>query len=603
MPGRGAEALYSLASLAFTGGLPPSVSSWFLGGRLIALAKDGDVPTGLASQRKLRPIAIGSVLARAVSMVAAHQFRLRFAAYLQPPPPGSHLPTRQPDGSPWPAQVGVACGSGLEFVAHSVRAILDEHPDWVDCALDCTNAFNSIHRRAFMSVVAERFPGLWDWVSALYGAPAELYVRRAGSDAPAVVLSRCGTRQGDPLGAQLFALGLHPVLLAISSLLGDRGVVVAYADDVHILAPPAVLASILPQIAGSTPPAVPPHPAPPLPDPRFLSVGLSLAPGKATFYGPSLAQPGTRAATSAALWPAVRALADPSVPLDTSMARMLRGDGSAVAEGHPVLGVPIGTDTYAAAFVERYAARAERLIGILDHLLLCDDRAHCAAGARAYAPDERDLLLRFCVATRLRHFLRTIPPGVASDIFRRFDDAVHCARMRPLGPVVPTDIHHFALVPLCPGALVDMVSSLIGLRRLPSHLGMMLAGTARGALFGTTCGRGSHRWQGGSLPSLGRWVGLPTSGLLLLLLIASLMRVRVSPSCLAMLSSSLLTPASLRSTAASPTAASPPPLSRLASLPPTLMMARARIARTCFTPLTRSTLLAIHTPRGPPRLW
>ena len=54
--------------------------------------------------------------------------------------------------------MGVACRSGVEFTAHSVRALLDEHRDWVDLALDVTNAFNSIHRRAFLSVVAERFP-------------------------------------------------------------------------------------------------------------------------------------------------------------------------------------------------------------------------------------------------------------------------------------------------------------------------------------------------------------------------------------------------------------------------------------------------------------
>ena len=41
-------------------------------------------------------------------MVAAKQFKYRFAAYLQPPP-GSTNPPTQPDGSPWPVQVGVAC--------------------------------------------------------------------------------------------------------------------------------------------------------------------------------------------------------------------------------------------------------------------------------------------------------------------------------------------------------------------------------------------------------------------------------------------------------------------------------------------------------------
>ena len=112
------------------------------------------------------------------------------------------------------------------------EATLDKNPGWVDVALDCKNAFNSITRSAFMRVIAERFPGLWDWAYTLYGAPTELYVRRDGMP-PEIIRSLCGTRQGCPLGAQFFCLGLHPLLLAIQSMLGDRGVVVAYCDDIH----------------------------------------------------------------------------------------------------------------------------------------------------------------------------------------------------------------------------------------------------------------------------------------------------------------------------------------------------------------------------------
>ena len=157
VPGRGAHALSALLSLFFDGGIPEAVRPWFLGGRLIALRKPGDDEKGGPPSRKLRPIAIGSTIGRAVSMVAAHQFRDRFAAFLQPPPPGA--PGRlQPSGAPWPAQVGVACRSGVEFITHTARAILDEHPDWVDVALDVRNAFiqldppASLHERRRLSL-------------------------------------------------------------------------------------------------------------------------------------------------------------------------------------------------------------------------------------------------------------------------------------------------------------------------------------------------------------------------------------------------------------------------------------------------------------------
>ena len=66
--GRGAIALYRLGCILYSGQLPADVRSWFLGGRLIALSKDGDKPDGSASERKLRPIAIGSVIARWLSL-------------------------------------------------------------------------------------------------------------------------------------------------------------------------------------------------------------------------------------------------------------------------------------------------------------------------------------------------------------------------------------------------------------------------------------------------------------------------------------------------------------------------------------------------------
>ena len=104
------------------------------------------------------------------------------------------------------------CGltsSGLEVLTHSVTALLEAHPDWVDAAVDFRNAFNALHRREFFSVVESSFPDLLPWVSTMYSCPTELFYRLDDSTS-ATIESRCGTRQGCPLGAQLFALGLHP---------------------------------------------------------------------------------------------------------------------------------------------------------------------------------------------------------------------------------------------------------------------------------------------------------------------------------------------------------------------------------------------------------
>ena len=261
-PGRGADALWGLVELLYAGGLPPAVRPWFLGGRLIALRKEGDSP----SSRKVRPIAIGSVLARVVSMIAARQFHPQFAAQLQPPLPDEpDRPRTQPDGSPWPIQIGLT-SSGLDLLVHTTSALLDTHPDWLDAACDVRNAFNALHRREFFAAIASSFPDLLPWISTMYSSPTELYFRT--DDAFATILSRCGVRQGCPLGAQLFALGLHPLLCRLQRLVGTRGVVIAYADDIHILAPPAVVREALLALIATHPPP----PSPPTPDFKQLDV-------------------------------------------------------------------------------------------------------------------------------------------------------------------------------------------------------------------------------------------------------------------------------------------------------------------------------------------
>ena len=45
-----------------------------------------------------------------------------------------------------------------------------------------------------------------------------------------VITSSCGTRQGCPLGAQLFALWLQPFLCSLARLVGENGSVIAYAE-------------------------------------------------------------------------------------------------------------------------------------------------------------------------------------------------------------------------------------------------------------------------------------------------------------------------------------------------------------------------------------
>jgi len=149
------------------------------------------------------------------------------------------------------------------------------------------------------------------------------------------------------------------------------------------------------------------------------------------------------------LGPSIRLLGDPKLPSFQAKAdAILRGDGSTIAPGHPVLGCPVGTDAHVEQVIKTSAEKAAALIPILDRLLLSND------SSGSYAPDERDIHLRFCVWPRLRHLLRTVRPGLGDATFRAFDSLVIEARLKPLltpdGPTrhAFTHIHPYYLTSL-----------------------------------------------------------------------------------------------------------------------------------------------------------
>src|SRR5437899_1316571 len=89
--------------------------------------------------------------------------------------------------------------------------------------LDFRNAFNSLHREEIFSEVRRNIPEILPYVTLAYGGSSRL---RFGSS---TVLSAEGTQQGDPLGALLFCLAIHPLLESLSSDL-----VFGYLDDLTI---------------------------------------------------------------------------------------------------------------------------------------------------------------------------------------------------------------------------------------------------------------------------------------------------------------------------------------------------------------------------------
>ena len=119
-----------------------------------------------------------------------------------------------------PLQLGVGVKGGLEVGVHTIRLLLEQHPDWAACSNDFKNGFNALSRDAMLQRLADGpFRHLLPMVESMYLHAGGLHVLGSGRlySGSSEVQSTKGVRQGDPLGPLLFSLALHPTLQPAST--------------------------------------------------------------------------------------------------------------------------------------------------------------------------------------------------------------------------------------------------------------------------------------------------------------------------------------------------------------------------------------------------
>jgi len=384
--------------------------------RLFTRIANGDIPAALtpyllvaelipackAQGKGVRPIAIGEAFYRAVcSHVVA----------LVAPAVSKQL---------LPLQLGVAVKAGAEVAVHRVQALLEQGLSTLK--VDCTNAFNSIHRRAIFES-ARNFKGLKPALRLIqwaYGGASPLLCMHNFSVA-LEISSEEGARQGCPLGSLLFCVGLHPRLQNVQDKHANS-TITAFIDDISVSSRVANLPAAATDLKS-----------------ELATVGLTVNPPKCQALITEQAQDEKQQEDNAALvW-----LREQGIPTTSSAMKYL--------------GAPIGTDA---------ARRSALLHDSLDKQL---PLFSALADARLTI-QEVLYLARHCIVHKMSHAISTVPPSISNITAREFDLRLRASINCKLGFELEGTALEQAILPLLLGGLgIRSARDLAPIAFLSSH--------------------------------------------------------------------------------------------------------------------------------------
>jgi len=415
--------------------VPPLAAHALAGADLLLLCKPGgDDDDGLP---RLRPIGMPEVLCKLAAAALAGTVRDAAARLLAP------------------LQRGVWVPNPCERVVHDVTAELAHDPTAALLQLDFRNAFNLVSRAAAVAYLARALPLLRPYLDRVYlGAAAPRVYGWAVADdvvsGGAAALTRLwlpverGVQQGDPLGPLMHAAAMHLAVLRLATA-HPGAVVRAVHDDVVVVAPHSELRAVLRTAAEAG-----------------AAVDAELAPSKCAGWSPA-------GADAPVGWPA-----------------------RWCAEGVHQFSVPLGTDAFLAASVDRLAADQSRLVAAINALTPAELQSQL-------------LLLRLCAGPRPNYWLRALPLARGTRLAAAVDRTAQGALRQLLtdardDEAVVADLLDRASLPVAHGGLgiggrtavvpAASLASQLDTLRAGRHYSRTLAAVADGlvAVTGTAAG-------------------------------------------------------------------------------------------------------------------
>jgi len=360
------DALSNILQYMCRGSLPELTAAAFRSARLVALLKPD--PGGV------RPIGIPLVWRR----VAGRIFNARCKDALMTVFIG--LEGRV-------VQFALGRPSGPQSMSIAIQELLAANPTWVLISLDVKNAFNSLSRLAMAKgVMTSPMKYSFGFFHMCYHTPAQLIYHAASKVYK--LMSRSGATQGTADGMQHFSLGQHPLLVEAATPYDDVHIL-SDADDSNIIGPPDQVTAAVRDV-----------------NRLFAENGLILKKAD-ILLGADLTTmendpTGTAADTLRADIESI--IGEGKVTVADS--GVIAGAGSAHADGIRIVGTPVGSEEFAAAFVEGQVDKhSQRLTNITLLGTVC--------------PQVGLLLLYYCCIRRMNYLMQVVPFSVAPTAYSR----------------------------------------------------------------------------------------------------------------------------------------------------------------------------------------
>ena len=294
-------------------------------------------------------------------------------------------------------QLGEGVSGGLEAAVHSLQILLSQNHEFLALSIDMKNAFNSIRRADVAKQVYRHFPELVPFFKMCYQPASKLYLRLVDGTFE-ILTSDEGTRQGEPLAGTFFNLGFL-VILEQLQLMFPKVTPLAIHDDVTLIGPPEDVISAFEWILQ----AVPWH------------TGLEIQATKSKAYCPA-GRP-----DDSLLGDSIKWLPMNGEQLSPGKAYIKYGDGLVLA------GIPIGTPEFIQANLQESIGSSQELANAIRDI------------KEGGFVQQAFLLDYYCLAPKINHLLRGLPPSATANAARDHDQILVRANAETLG-LDPTEI-------------------------------------------------------------------------------------------------------------------------------------------------------------------